>query len=118
MGVFSDPRATLVGFLEQALQEGASDLHLRAGQPPHIRVHGEMRPLQEHESLSPDDASALAGAFLNEAQKRDFAERKELDFSVGLTGLSRFRVNIFRQKETVGAVFRAIPFEIKSFEEL
>ncbi len=114
----TDPRATLVGFLEHALRQGASDLHLRAGSPPTIRVHGEMRPLDEYGILSPQDTSAFAAAFLTDRQKREFSENKELDFSIGLDKLSRFRVNIFQQKETVGAVFRAIPYEIKTFEDL
>jgi len=68
--------------------------------------------------LTAEDAKQLAYSFLTADQKHIFEERKELDFSIGLEGLSRFRVNIFNQKETIGAVFRAIPFLIKTFEDL
>jgi twitching motility protein PilT len=70
------------------------------------------------EPLNPDQAKELAYSFLTEAQKKIFEEKRELDFSIGLEGLSRFRVNIFNQKETIGGVYRAIPYEIRTFEEL
>jgi twitching motility protein PilT len=113
-----DSRSTLIDLLRQVLEQGASDLHLRAGAAPQVRIHGEMQPLDGHGPLSAEDAHELAIVFLDERQKSEFAEKKEIDFSVGLPGLSRFRANVFQQKETVGAVFRAIPYEIRSFDDL
>ena len=77
-----------------------------------------MTPLEGFAPLSAEDTKRLAYSYLNDRQRDAFEENRELDFSIGLEGLSRFRVNIFNQKETIGGVFRAIPFEIKSFEEL
>jgi twitching motility protein PilT len=77
-----------------------------------------MTPVEGFAPLSEEDTRRLAYSFLSDRQKETFEENRELDFSIGLEGLSRFRVNIFNQKETVGGVFRAIPYEIKTFEEL
>jgi twitching motility protein PilT len=118
MEVTYDPKTALTKFLDETLRRGGSDLHLRAGSPPNVRINGEMKPLDEFGTLAAADTHALAVAFLTERQKKDFNERKELDLSIGLEGRSRFRVNIFQQKETVGAVFRAIPYQIKTFEDL
>ncbi len=112
------PQATLIGLLNKTIELGGSDLHIRVDSPPQIRVHGQMLPLEGFEPLTPDDTKQLAYSFLSDKQIETFEARRELDFSIGLEGLSRFRVNIFNQKETVGGVFRAIPYEIKSFEEL
>ena len=77
-----------------------------------------MVPVEGFEPLTVEDTKQLAYAFLTPRQKEAFEVKRELDLSIGLEGLSRFRVNIFQQKETVGGVFRAIPYEIRTFEEL
>jgi len=97
---------------------GGSDLHVTTGTPPLVRVHGEIRPLEGYRPLTSSETKQLAYSVLTDAQKHRFEENLELDFSFGVKGLSRFRANIFNQRGAVGAVFRAIPYEIKSFEEL
>jgi twitching motility protein PilT len=82
-----------------------------------VRVHGTLRPL-DYSELTPAETKQLAYSVLTDAQKHRFEETLELDFSFGIKGLSRFRANLFNQRGAVGAVFRAIPYEIKSFEEL
>ena len=118
MSFNGDPRAALIGLLNRMIEMGGSDLHLRVDSPPQVRLHGQMQPLDGFEPLTPDESRDLAFSFLTDNQKQIFEAKKEFDFSIGLDGLSRFRVNIFNQKETVGGVFRAIPYEIKSFDEL
>ncbi|HZR82096.1 MAG TPA: type IV pilus twitching motility protein PilT [Candidatus Binatia bacterium] len=93
---------------EQMHAQNASDLHLAAGAPPMIRVHGDVAPLP-YEPLTPNDTKQLCYSVLTEQQKKKFEEEAELDFSFGVQGLSRFRGNLFLQKGAVGAVFRAIP---------
>jgi len=95
-----------------------SDLHITTGTPPLVRVHGEIRPLDGYRPLTSSETKQLAYSVLTDAQKHRFEDNLELDFSFGVKGLSRFRANIFNQRGAVGAVFRAIPYEIKSFEEL
>jgi twitching motility protein PilT len=118
MSINGDPQAALKGLLEKTIDLGGSDLHIRVDSPPQIRIHGLMTPVEGFAPLSEEDTRRLAYSFLSDRQKETFEENRELDFSIGLDGLSRFRVNIFNQKETVGGVFRAIPYEIKTFEEL
>ena len=118
MSTNSDSRQIITNLLAQTIELGASDLHLRVDSPPQIRVNGKLQPLDGYPVLSADDARQLACSFLSAEQGRQFEEKRELDFSVGLEGLSRFRVNIFNQKETIGAVFRAIPYLIRTFDEL
>ncbi len=118
MSITGPPQATLAELLNKLVEMGGSDLHLRVDSPPQIRLHGHMQPLDGYSALTPDDARQLALAYLSEKQKKLFEERLELDFSIGLEGMSRFRVNIFNQKETIGGVFRAIPYEIRSFDDL
>jgi twitching motility protein PilT len=97
---------------------GGSDLHVTTGTAPLVRVHGEIRPLDGYRPLTSSETKQLAYSVLTDAQKHRFEENLELDFSFGVKGLSRFRANIFNQRGAVGAVFRAIPYEIKSFEDL
>jgi len=118
MSINGDPKASLTGLLNKTIELGGSDLHLRVDSPPQVRIHGQMVPLDGYAPLSADDAKALACSFLTDSQRKTFEEKLEIDFSIGLEGLSRFRVNIFNQKETIGGVFRAIPYEIRTFEEL
>ncbi len=95
-----------------------SDLHLTTNSSPQVRVHGHLKALEGLPALTPADTKRLAYSVLTDAQKHRFEENLELDFSFGLKGMSRFRANIFNQKGAVGAVFRAIPYEIKTFDAL
>ncbi len=104
--------------LEKLLELEGSDLHLRVASPPQTRIHGHLSPLPGYEPRTADDTKRLADSILSESQKKIFKEKLELDFSFEITGKSRFRVNFFMQKGTVGAAFRAIPYELKSFDEL
>jgi len=118
MSVNQNPRNLLTELLAKTIEFGASDLHLRVDSPPQVRINGKLQPLEGYSVLDPDNAQALAVSFLTEQQKQEFEAKREIDFSIGIEGLSRFRVNIFNQKETIGGVFRAIPYLIKTFDEL
>jgi len=109
---------TLPDLLRKMTDAGGSDLHLTTNSPPQVRVHGHLSPLPGYRVLTPAETKQLAYSVLTDAQKHRFEENLELDFSFGLKGMSRFRANLFNQKGAVGAVFRAIPYEIKSFEAL
>ncbi|MGD9562057.1 MAG: type IV pilus twitching motility protein PilT [Pyrinomonadaceae bacterium] len=109
---------TLPDLLRKMTELGGSDLHITTNSAPQVRVHGHLAPLSGFGILTPADTKRLAYSVLTDAQKHRFEENLELDFSFGLKGMSRFRANLFNQKGAVGAVFRAIPYEIKSFENL
>jgi len=111
------PEIALSELLRKMIEHGGSDLHITTNSSPMVRVHGVLRPL-EYAELSPAETKQLAYSVLTDAQKHRFEETLELDFSFGIKGLSRFRANIFNQRGAVGAVFRSIPYEIRSFEEL
>ena len=113
-----ESQVTLPDLLRKMTEAGGSDLHLTTNSSPQIRVHGHLKALSEYTPLTPADTKRLAYSVLTDAQKHRFEENLELDFSFGLKGMSRFRANLFNQKGAVGAVFRAIPYEIKSFEAL
>ena len=108
---------TLSDLLKKLLEMNGSDLHIPTNSPPQIRVHGHLQPL-DMPPLTPAETKALAYSVMTDAQKHRFEEDLELDFSFGMKGLARFRANIFNQRGAVGAVFRVIPFEIKSFTQL
>jgi twitching motility protein PilT len=112
------PQITLSELLKKLAELGGSDLHITTNTPPQVRVDGHLRPLEGFRPLSSADTKQLAYSVLTDAQKHRFEESLELDFSFGVKGLSRFRANIFNQRGAVGAVFRAIPYEIKPFEKL
>lgn len=103
--------------LKKMTELGGSDLHVTTNSPPQVRVDGHLRPL-DYPELTPSDTKQLAYSVLTDAQKHRFEETLELDFSFGIKGLSRFRANLFNQRGAVAAVFRAIPYEIKTFETL
>lgn len=104
--------------LKKMAELGGSDLHITTNSAPQVRVDGHLRPLADYPELTPADTKQLAYSVLTDAQKHRFEETLELDFSFGIKGLSRFRANLFNQRGAVAAVFRAIPYEIKSFENL
>jgi twitching motility protein PilT len=112
------PQITLSELLRKLAEFNGSDLHLTTNTPPQIRVDGHLRALEGYKVLTSADTKQLAYSVLTDAQKHRFEENLELDFSFGVKGLSRFRANIFNQRGAVGAVFRAIPYEIKAFEAL
>ncbi|PWJ47992.1 twitching motility protein PilT [Quadrisphaera granulorum] len=97
---------------------GASDLHLTVGAPPMARVHGELEPLEGFPVLKPEPLKRSLFAVLTLKQRQRFEEEMELDFALPVPGYGRFRVNLYRQRESVGAVFRVIPTEVKSLESL
>src|SRR5438477_1134387 len=104
--------------LEQLVARGASDLHISIASPPAIRVRGHIERLEGYEPLSPDDTRALLYRILNSEQQKNFEIKRQLDFAYAIPGLARFRVNVYYQREAVGAAFRVIPTDIKSAEEL
>ena len=114
----SENQITLPDLLRKMTDLGGSDLHLTTNSPPQVRVHGHLKPLEGFQAFTPADTKRIAYSVLTDAQKHRFEENLELDFSFGLKGMSRFRANLFNQKGAVGAVFRAIPYEIKSFDAL
>ncbi len=95
----------------------ASDLHITPGTPPQFRIDGSLRPLNVP-ALGPNETKNIAYSLLTDAQKHKFEEIKELDFSFGVKGLSRFRANVFQTRGSVGMAIRTIPFEILTFEKL
>ncbi len=103
--------------LQEMIEGGASDLHLTAGLPPMLRVDGNVKPTNR-EPLSPEQVQALAYSVLNEEQQKRFESNKELDFSFGVKGMSRFRGNAYLQRGCVGLAIRQIPYEIRSFRDL
>src|SRR5690349_24824980 len=108
---------TLHQLLKTMVERGGSDLHVTTNSPPQIRIDGKLVPL-DIPPLTAPETKQLAYSVLTDAQKHRFEENLELDLSFGIKGLARFRANIFNQRGAVGAVFRAIPYEIKPFDAL
>ena len=108
----------LAELLNHAVQHGASDLHLTASRPPMVRINGQLIPSGFDTELGPDDTKTLIYSILTDDQKAKFEEEHELDFSIGIPGLSRFRVNVFMQRGCVSGVFRTIGENIPSCDDL
>src|ERR687886_453775 len=104
--------------LEQMVARGASDLHLSAGAPPALRVRGEMIRLEELGTLMPADTQQLLYRVLSSEQQKRLEIDRQLDLSHAVPGLARFRVNVYFQRESLGAAFRLIPEQLKTLEEL
>ncbi len=109
------PVPELLGVL---LDRAGSDLHLTAGTPPVVRVHGELVTVNDYPVLTPRALQGMVYAILPQKLRERFEQELELDMSYSLPGRARFRVNVFMQRDAVGAVFRVIPFDIKSIEDL
>ena len=108
---------TLRQLLEEMIPKRASDLHLTAGVPPMYRIDGSIEPTI-HEVLTPESTANLAYSVLSDDQRKRFETTKELDFSFGVKGLSRFRANVFLQRGVVSVVIRQIPYDIIAMEKL
>ena len=103
--------------LRQMKQQSASDLHLTSGSAPFMRIHGEMVKLN-YKNVSPDTCHGLIFEILNEKQREIFTKDWDLDLSYPLSGVGRFRVNVFMQRNGISAVFRLIPETVKTISEL
>ncbi|HKC22256.1 MAG TPA: type IV pilus twitching motility protein PilT [Gaiellaceae bacterium] len=104
--------------LERMVEANASDLHVTTGTPPAIRVRGDMERLEGYDALTPEETQQLLYRILSSEQQKHFELNRQLDFSYSLPGLARFRVNVYFQRESIGAAFRLIPTELKTLEEL
>jgi twitching motility protein PilT len=109
---------SLSELLKQMVDSGGSDLHITINSPPRIRLHGALKPIDGLPPLGPGDTKQLAYSVLTDAQKHRFEENLELDFSFGIKNMARFRGNLFNQRGAVAGVFRMIPFEVKTLEQL
>lgn len=112
------PPLTVDTLLAMACAKGASDLHLKAGSHPFIRVYGELSPLTDVPRLTPEDTLAMAFSIMNNRQKQRFKDACEVDIAYGVSGLGRFRCNVFQQRGAVGMVFRVIPMTVRTVAEL
>jgi len=104
--------------LSLSVKAKASDIHIKAGLPPIYRINGSLRPLPKGPRLSGDAIANMADGIMNDRQRMIFEETHELDMAYGVPGLGRFRANVFSQRGSVSMVFRLIPFEILSIEDL
>ncbi|MGQ9472860.1 MAG: type IV pilus twitching motility protein PilT [Candidatus Caldatribacteriaceae bacterium] len=104
--------------LEKMIHQKASDLHLTVGIPPVFRIYGKLSFLEGYPALRPSDTVALAQSLLNEERWQKFLHTREMDFSLGIPDLGRFRVNAYFQRGSVGLAIRALSYTIPSMEEL
>jgi len=104
--------------LKIAVKGGASDIHLKSGLPPMFRVDGALVPLKNGERLLPDDLIRMAMGIMNPVQRARYEKHHECDLAYGVAGLGRFRVNVFQQRGSTGIVFRVIPFNVRTVEQL
>jgi twitching motility protein PilT len=104
--------------LERMVEANASDLHVTTGTPPAIRVRGEVERLEGFDPLNAEQTQLLLYRILSSEQQKNFELNRQLDFSYSIPGLARFRVNVYFQRESIGAAFRLIPTELKTLEEL
>src|SRR3979490_2273648 len=104
--------------LKIAVDSGASDLHIKVGSFPMMRVRGVLTPASEDKKLDHEDVVAISRAVMSTAQRQKFKEAQEVDLAYSIPGLGRFRCNIFQQRGTVGLVLRVIPMTIRNVDEL
>jgi twitching motility protein PilT len=117
-GKMPGPEHSVDDLLKLLLERGGSDLHLTVGSPPGLRIRGEIVPVARTKPLTPKDTQDMILMLLSEEQRRKFDAELELDFAYSIPGLSRFRANVFQQRNSMGAVFRTIPLAIPTLEEL
>lgn len=108
---------SIEALLDIMVKRGASDLHLKAGSPPVIRVDGELYMLGE-EPIMPEGMKEYAAVIMSDKQIAIFSEQNEIDFAYGISGIGRFRVNIFRQRGSISIAMRQVVGKIPSFDEL
>jgi twitching motility protein PilT len=112
------PTVPIQELLTHVLTMDASDLHVTVGAKPTVRIHGDLKPLEQYDILEPDQVRRMVYAILTQRQRERLEQDLELDMSYSLPGKARFRVNVYFQRDAVGAAFRFIPFTIRSVEDL
>ncbi|MDM8083926.1 type IV pilus twitching motility protein PilT [Cellulomonas cellasea] len=121
VGMSQGPTAddlSLDAVLIEMIAQNASDLHLTTGAPPMVRMSGSLRPLGGFPTLSGESLQRTIYSILTQKQREKFEADLELDFAYAVRGHARFRVNLYQQRDSVGAAFRVIPYEIKPLEDL
>jgi twitching motility protein PilT len=108
----------LSDLLKLTFEKKASDLHIKVGVPPILRIDGRLVPFENEKRLTQEDTVAIANTIMNPSQKQKFNDQNELDMAYAVPGMGRFRVNVFKQRGSVGMVFRSVPAKILNFEEL
>jgi twitching motility protein PilT len=103
--------------MQKLVQLNGSDLHLKVGRPPTVRLNGDLNPL-EFPPLKPEDLKGLAEQLMNPKQVKQYAEEKECDFAIGVPGIGRFRVNLYQQRGSLCFAMRAIPYQARTLQEL
>ncbi len=116
--VAATPRLVLDDLLLHVMEVGGSDLHLTSGAPPTVRVRGSIERVEGYDELTAEVLQSTLYGVMTERQRKIFEENLELDFAYAVPGKARFRANIFRQREAIGAVMRLIPWEIKPLDAL
>src|SRR5438876_6963710 len=104
--------------LKTTVEAGASDLHLKVGTFPMMRVRGNLMPVTQEKRLDHEDVVAMSAAIMSTNQRQKFKETQEVDLAYSVAGLGRFRCHNFQQRGTVGLVLRVIPMQIRTIEEL
>src|ERR1700704_5354462 len=105
--------------LRHLIQLEGSDLHLKVPSPPLVRIHGELSPVEGAERMTPADTEAVLRYMLDDQGKlEEFEEENEVDFAYSIEGLARFRVNAFQQRGSISLALRAIPYTIRSIDDL
>ena len=104
--------------LRTMIAKGASDLHLKVGAFPHLRIHGELVPLAEYPRITKEDSLMMAFSIMNNKQKQRFRDEAEVDLGYGLKGIGRFRVNVFQQRGNVSVALRSIPDKVPNLDGL
>jgi len=113
----ASPGLNFKGVLQEMIRRNGSDLHLKVGRPPTIRVDGELEAI-DGPPLKPEDLKALAEQLMTPRQVKQFADEKECDFAIGVPGIGRFRVNLYQQRGSLCYAMRAIPYQARTIAEL
>ena len=118
----SDNFQEYIQFLNELLHDaaslGASDIHLKTYSAPVFRINGVLNKMDKYGVLKPEKLNPMIAGILNDEQRRALKDNAEIDLSHSVSGVGRFRVNVFKQRSSLGAVFRTIPFSVKSIDEL
>ncbi|ADD69451.1 twitching motility protein [Denitrovibrio acetiphilus DSM 12809] len=104
--------------LRKAVELGVSDIHMKVGRPPAVRLHGDIETLEGFDVITAEEGMRMAASIMPNSLKAEFKEKKEADFAYGIKGVARFRVNAFIQRGMIGMVMRVIPEGVPDIEEL